>query len=91
MSDRGQGKTDKLRDPAIPAHGAMACYSFLIATSFPVGAFVTHALDPIVLTFLRMLLGLIRPDAGEATADGHPLTLSLPDWARFTFSNQKGA
>lgn len=39
------------------AHGAMLLYAFLIATSFPVGKAITHEIDPVVVTFLRFLMG----------------------------------
>lgn len=42
---------------AARAHGAMLLYAFLISTSFPVGAAITHDLDPVVLTFFRFLFG----------------------------------
>lgn len=37
----------------------MALYALLIATSFPIGAAITHALDPIVLTLLRFVLAAV--------------------------------
>lgn len=38
------------------AHTAMLLYSFMVATSFPLGAAITGDLDPIVLTLLRFLM-----------------------------------
>ena len=43
-------------DRALTAHAAMLLYSFLIASSFPVGAAVVPYLDPLVVTFLRYCL-----------------------------------
>lgn len=41
------------------AHGLMFLASMLIATSFPVGAQITHGLDPVVLTLLRFSLAAL--------------------------------
>ncbi len=38
---------------------AMALYALLIATSFPVGAAITHSLDPVVITWGRYLVASV--------------------------------
>lgn len=52
------------------AHGAMLVYAALISTSFPVGAAITHDLDPIVLTFLRFVVASMAFGAVVLAAGG---------------------
>lgn len=58
----------RLPESPATAHGAMLLYAFLVSTSFTVGAAITHALDPLVLTFIRFLIA--------ATVFGTGLALS---------------
>ena len=62
--------SDSLPAGQARAHGAMLVYAFLVSTSFPVGAAITHDLDPVVLTCLRfacaaLTFALVVTAAGE--------------------------
>ena len=62
--------SDSLPAGQARAHGAMLVYAFLVSTSFPVGAAITHDLDPVVLTCLRfacaaLTFSLVVTAAGE--------------------------
>ncbi len=48
-----------MKKPEIRTHGLMLLATFLVATSFPVGAAITHGLDSVVLTLLRFALAAL--------------------------------
>ena len=48
-----------MKEPLKRAHGLMLLATALIATSFPVGAAITHGLDSVVLTLLRFGLAAL--------------------------------
>ena len=57
------------------ANAAMLLYAILVSTSFPVGAAITHGLDPVVLTMLRfcmatLVLAIFLGLRGELTLPG---------------------
>ena len=48
-----------MENPTWRAHALMLLATVLVATSFPVGAAITHGLDSVVLTFLRFALAAL--------------------------------
>jgi drug/metabolite transporter (DMT)-like permease len=65
-----------MKDPEIRAHVLMSLATILIATSFPVGAAITHSLDPLVLTLLRFSVAALLFGPIVALRYG----LSWPGW-----------
>ncbi|MCZ6605489.1 MAG: DMT family transporter [Alphaproteobacteria bacterium] len=65
-----------MQQPLRNAHLFMMLATVLVATSFPVGAAITHGLDSLVLTLLRFVLAAVLFAPLVAWRYG----LSLPNW-----------
>lgn len=68
--------TGAMNNTVMRAHGLMVLATVLVATSFPVGAAITHGLDSVVLTLLRFGLAALVFAAVVAWRYGLP----WPGW-----------